>query len=259
MLDRWVQTGVVNSPNGSILFTDSSGAEVIKLNLDKRNGLYYPTIDSFGVNHTVTDRPSAHSPEVCILYHTPADDSDDELSLAYDEDITLPTTPTANLNSASEPPPEVTPKQLQIEADLWQARLGHCSDWQLKVIPLSADGLPPKFHPYPFAFYGHYQQACVRKRPATKGKHPSRALTKSQRWYMDFGFMRSSQFDYSRPDKKDDRVVTLFDGYNSYLLVVDEYTKMTWVYLCVSKEPPLELIGLHLDQFGSETGYICTD
>jgi hypothetical protein len=196
---------------------------------------------------------------VCIYYHALEDRSDDELSLGYDDGIPLPSDPAAHLNAAPATPPEVTPKQLQIEADLWQARLGHCSDWQLKVIPLSADGLPPKFQPHPFAFYDHYQQARVRKRPATKGKHPSRALTKSQRWYMDFGFMRSSQFDYSRPDKKDDRVVTSFDGYNSYLLVVDEYTKMTWVYLCVSKEPPLELIGLHLDQFGAETGYIRTD
>jgi hypothetical protein len=39
MLDRWVQSGAVNSPHGSVIFTDNSGAEVIKLNLDKRNGL----------------------------------------------------------------------------------------------------------------------------------------------------------------------------------------------------------------------------
>jgi hypothetical protein len=76
---------------------------------------------------------------------------------------------------------------------------------------------------------------------------------------MDFGFLRASTFDYSRPDKSKDRVVTSFDGYNSYLLVVDESTKYTWVYLCASKEPPIALIKMHLDHFGSQSGFIRTD
>jgi hypothetical protein len=71
---------------------------------------------------------------------------------------------------------------------------------------------------------------------------------------MDFGFLRASTLDYSRPDKNIDRVISSFDGYNSYLLVVDEFTKYIWVFLCVSKDPPLELINLHLDQFGSVSG-----
>ena len=54
-------------------------------------------------------------------------------------------------------------------------------------------------------------------------------------------------------------MVTSFDGYNLYLLVVDESTKYTWVYLCVSKEPPIALIEMHLDHFGSKSGFIRTD
>jgi hypothetical protein len=259
MLVRWNQSGATDSNQGAVVFTDHSGAEVIKLQLDKRNGLYYSFIDTFGVNNKVCEPHLGQSPTTCIYFHTPEEESDDDLSLDFDEDIPTSPSPVIHLSEASiSPVDEVTPKKLQIEADLWQARLGHCSDWQLKVLPLSADGLPPKFNPHPFAFYDHYQQARIRKRPATKGKHPSRALTKSQHWYMDFGFMRASQFDYSRPDKKEDRVVTSFDGYNAYLIVVDEFTKMAWVYLCVSKEPPLELINMHLDQFGSSTGYIRT-
>jgi hypothetical protein len=76
---------------------------------------------------------------------------------------------------------------------------------------------------------------------------------------MDFGFLHASQADYSRPDKSKERVVTSFDGYNSYLIIVDEYTKFVWVYLCVSKEPPLELINLHMDQFGAKSGHIRCD
>jgi hypothetical protein len=76
---------------------------------------------------------------------------------------------------------------------------------------------------------------------------------------MDFGFLRASTFDYSRPDKSQDQVVTSFDGFNSYLLVVDKATKYTWVYLCKSKEPPIHVINLHLDQFGYKSGFIRTD
>jgi hypothetical protein len=151
------------------------------------------------------------------------------------------------------------PKEKQIEADLWQARLGHCSEWQLKVLPMSADGLPSRFHPHPFASYDHYNHARIRKRPATRGKHPSRAVRKRQRWFMDFGFLRASTSDFSRPDKTRDRVVTSFDGYNAYLLIVDEYTKYVWVYLCVSKDPPIDLIELHLDQFGTKGIHIRCD
>jgi hypothetical protein len=71
---------------------------------------------------------------------------------------------------------------------------------------------------------------------------------------MDFGFLWSSTFDYSRPHQSLDRIVTSFDGFLSYLLVVDEFTKYMWVYLCKSKSPPLTLINLHLDAFGSSHG-----
>lgn len=61
------------------------------------------------------------------------------------------------------------------------------------------------------------------------------------------------------PDKTKDHAVTEFDGYNSYLLVVDESTKYTWVYLCELKEPLLHLIDLHLDQIGGKSGFIHTN
>jgi hypothetical protein len=76
---------------------------------------------------------------------------------------------------------------------------------------------------------------------------------------MDFGFLRASTSDFSRPDKDRDRVVTSFDGYNAYLIIVDEYTKYVWVYLCVSKDPPIDLIELHLDQFGTKGIHIRCD
>jgi hypothetical protein len=46
-------------------------------------------------------------------------------------------------------------------------------------------------YPHPFS-NDHYNHARIQKIPATKGKHPSRATDKQQRFYMDFGFLRAS-------------------------------------------------------------------
>jgi hypothetical protein len=232
-----------------VSFYNDPGAEVISLSLNKRNGLYYSRISTVAVDKGIPASISNTVPDVTVYYHMPEGIDDDDISLDFEEELSVTsTTPSSNRNVQSPvrgptptgptmPPmsvhtpksgsPSFNPKYKQMEADLWQARLGHCSDWQMKVIPLSAAGTPSKFYPHPFASYDVYNQARIRKRPATCGKHPSRVVTASQRWYMDFGFMRASQFDYSRPDKKDNRVVTSFDGYNSYLLVVDEETKYT--------------------------------
>jgi hypothetical protein len=139
-----------------------------------------------------------------IFYHTPCGVDDDDISLDFD-DVSIPSYPSKRgppaVNPCCQPflvptpkssrssIDDFVPKSKQIEADFWQARLGHCSDWQLKVLPMSVEGLPSHFQPHPFACYDHYNQARIRKRPATRGKHPSRAVTKKQRWFMDFGFL----------------------------------------------------------------------
>ena len=77
---------------------------------------------------------------------------------------------------------------------------------------------------------------------------------------MDFGFMRASTSNYSQPSKKNDWVVLLYDGYSSYLLVIDEASRYIWVFLTTLKEPPLNIINAFLDCFGHEQGgLICTD
>jgi hypothetical protein len=59
---------------------------------------------------------------------------------------------------------------------------------------------------------------------------------------MDFGFMRASSSDYTTPNKTLDRVIDSWDGYSSYLLIVDEASRYIWVFLTKFKEPPLDII-----------------
>jgi hypothetical protein len=67
---------------------------------------------------------------------------------------------------------------------------------------------------------------------------------------MDFGFMRASTSNFSKPNKKDDRVVLSYDGFSSYLLIVDEASRFVWVFLTGTKEPPLDIVDAFLSRFG---------
>ena len=116
----------------------------------------------------------------------------------------------------------------------------------------NADGLPAKFAPHPFTLNLDKADAGASKRPV--GKDPLPVKECGQRFFMDFGFMWASAFDYSRPDLKNDRVVTSYDGFNSYLAIVDELSKYFWVFLCRSKDPPTALVSAFLVCFGHPSG-----
>lgn len=59
---------------------------------------------------------------------------------------------------------------------------------------------------------------------------------------------------YTTPNKTLDRVIDSWDGYSSYLLIVDEASQYIWVFLTKSKEPPLDIIDTFLDRFGHRNG-----
>jgi hypothetical protein len=86
------------------------------------------------------------------------------------------------------------------------------------------------------------------------GKSAERTTDVGRRFYMDFGFMGASSLDYSRLNKKHDWVIDSWDGYLSYLLVVNEASWYIWVFLTKSKEPPLDIIDTFLDRFGHMNG-----
>ena len=72
--------------------------------------------------------------------------------------------------------------------------------------------------------------------------------------------MRASTAEYGRRSKDKDRVVTSIDGYNSFLLIVDEVSKYLWVFLTKSKSPPVDLVRVFLQVNGrDEGGIIRTD
>ena len=145
-----------------------------------------------------------------------------------------------------------TSRRSQLEAELWAARLGFCGEDQLHQITSNVEGLPGKLHPHPFRFIDSKEKACIKRQPASSST--DRTSKKGERFYMDFGFLRSSKSDYSRPDKKSDRVIESFDGFTSYLAIVDEHSRFTWTFLCKNKEPPIHILNAFLDRVGLPTG-----
>lgn len=131
-------------------------------------------------------------------------------------------------------------------------RLGSPGEDQLDLLPGRVTGIPHGFQYHPFRFIDWKEEARVQKQAA--GKAVERTTEIGRRFYMDFGFMWASSTDYSRPKKVNDRVVASWDGYSSYLLVVDEASRYIWVFLTKSKEPPLDILDSFLDRFGHVNG-----
>ncbi len=71
---------------------------------------------------------------------------------------------------------------------------------------------------------------------------------------MDYGFMRASSSDFSKTLRSKDRVVYSYDGYTSYLLIVDEASCYIWVFPTSSKDPPLDLVSIFLWVHGHING-----
>jgi hypothetical protein len=131
-------------------------------------------------------------------------------------------------------------KAKQVESEVWLLRLGSPGVHQLDMLPGRVTGIPSDFRYHPFHYIDHKEQASIKKRPAQS--LAVRTLECKRRFYMDFGFMRSSTSDYTRPNKSTDRVVSSYDGYTSYLPFIDEASRMAWVFLTKSKDPPIDIV-----------------
>jgi hypothetical protein len=137
-------------------------------------------------------------------------------------------------------------------------RLGSPGEDQLDILPGNVTGIPSKFQCHPFWFIDFKQQAQIWKQAAKRTA--ARTSEVGKQYYMDFGFMRASCSDYRKPNPKTDRVVQSWDGYSSYLLIVDEASCFMWVVLTKSKDPPLDIIDSFLKKFGHhDGGSICSD
>ena len=67
---------------------------------------------------------------------------------------------------------------------------------------------------------------------------------------MDYGFVRDTT------TVKDDTISLSAsnDGFNCYLLIVDEYSHHLWIFLFATKFPPIKTVATFLNHHGNKTG-----
>ena len=65
-------------------------------------------------------------------------------------------------------------------------------------------------------------------------KDSQRADKPGGHFHVDYGFVRGK----TAFKKEDGPLLTSKDGYNCYLLIVDEYSRHMWVFLFANKSPP---------------------
>jgi hypothetical protein len=130
-------------------------------------------------------------------------------------------------------------KAKQVESEVWLLCLGSPGVCQLDLSPGCVTRIPSDFRYHPFHYLNHKEHASIKKQPAQQSAVCT--LECKHHLYMDFGFMRLSTSDYARPNKSTDWVVSSYDGFTSYLLVIDEASRYAWVFLTKSKDPPVDI------------------
>ena len=130
------------------------------------------------------------------------------------------------------------------EYELWHQRLMHVGKNCLENIDKCAHGVPSlRRHPF------HQCQICdemnITKTHSHELSHDNIERF-GQRFQMDFGFMRGAQGDRTN--------IPSHEGYNSYLLIVDYYTRYIWVFLSKNKSPPIRVVSNFLNTYGNKDG-----
>jgi hypothetical protein len=89
LLSRWSQSGSPNDSTSKVSFYNNSGAEVISLTLNKRNGLYYSPVSAIATDKGIPASISTTQPDVSIYYHTYEGVEDDGVSLDFDDGLSV--------------------------------------------------------------------------------------------------------------------------------------------------------------------------
>ena len=235
VLTSWSLHGNSTKRPGALRFQSTIDEVTVDIPLHLKNGLYYCDAESF----IIVDRtpfPATFHPTAHSVKHVVTDSP----------------------HPAPSKLPKPTTRAKQLEAELWAARLSFPAEWQLDVITGAADGLPAKFAQHPFSQNMDKADAGISKQPI--GHTPTQVTKRGERFYLDFGFMWASTFDYARPTATDDRIIASYDGFSSYLAIVDEVSRYIWVFLCKSKEPPIDIMSAFLTRFKHpDGGFLHTD
>jgi hypothetical protein len=206
VFQSWHQTGYrhgVFTP-GCILFDSHDGLINMRMTLVLHDGLHYCPMDVYAID------------KITALRYLPA-------VWRVTCPKSLPGLPPVPGKSCSHERFIPAFKAKQVESEVWLLCLGSPGVHQLDMLSCRVTGIPSVFRYRPFHYINHKEHVSIKKQPAQRSA--VRTLECKRHFYMDFGFMRSSTSDYTHPNRSTDRVVSSYDGYTSYLLVINEASR----------------------------------
>ena len=136
---------------------------------------------------------------------------------------------------------------------LWHHRLCHAGKFVTDNIATVADGVPSLKRRNPFFSCGDCSSGKMTDMIKGYNKQPARATQRGGRFNMDYGFVRGK----TTFKNEDGPLLTSKDGFNCYLLAVDEYSRHMWIFLFSNKSPPLSTIKSFLSTHGLKSGLRC--
>ena len=108
----------------------------------------------------------------------------------------------------------------------------------MRIVHKHADGVPILKVRYPFIKCKHCYPN-ITKTMKGYSLHKNEAQSPYRRVQMDFGFVKYKNNDTNG------KLLLSQQGFGSYLLIIDEYTRYIWIFPTKTKEPPAEVV----DQF----------
>ena len=154
------------------------------------------------------------------------------------------------IHQSSYEPDQVHIRRLTAAAnhELWHQRLGHPGETATSKIHLATEGVP---HLQPIRNQFYKCSSCIKSKMQKASKDhcnpvPKKTTASGQRFYMDYGFIKGEEKAGKR------KIVTSRDGYNCYLIIVDEFTRYMWIMLAKDKSPPIDFIRDFLDKHGDK-------
>ena len=141
--------------------------------------------------------------------------------------------------------------------NLWHHHLCHSDKFCTDNIDKVTDGAPSLCTQNPFFPCHDYNAGKTTAKIKGYNKSPIRATLPGGIFNMDYDFVRGEVVI----KQEDGPLITSKEGYDCYLIIVDEYSCHILVFLFAGKSPPTETITKFLDTHELTTGlhFIRTD
>ena len=147
---------------------------------------------------------------------------------------------------------------------LWHNRLTHFNDDAISDLHQHVDGVPKL--PAPSENRIKPCPACVTGKSNLADMNGpdlhNIASRPGQSFYMDYGFVNSRVKHRGDEDEQEQIGLVSSQGFKSYLLIKDQFSKYKWVLLTKNKKPPIEQLRIFLRTYGcqlSKDKWIRTD